>query len=215
MHALGGRIVLQLWPAGAHSHPDHHGGARPAGPSAVNPGEISPTPAGRKPTVTPREMTPADIEAAISDYGPAAAQARAAGFDGVEIAANGTYLIPQFLNPRLNRRTDGYGVRRHRCCWTSRAAAAAWDGGAGVRLSADFGAIARSARPPDGGYPYATDERALPAMTRSWPGERAPAGLPPRAPLDAQLALAASPLRIAAVPVPGPVYQWPGSAPLR
>ncbi len=59
-------------------------------------------------------MTPADIEAAISDYGSAAAQARAAGFDGVEIAANGTYLIPQFLNRRLNRRTDGYGVRRHR-----------------------------------------------------------------------------------------------------
>jgi N-ethylmaleimide reductase len=58
VHALGGRIVLQLWHAGAHSHPDHHGGARPAGPSAVNPGEISPTPAGRKQTVTPREMTP-------------------------------------------------------------------------------------------------------------------------------------------------------------
>ena len=94
VHALGGRIVLQLWHAGAHSHPDHHGGARPAGPSAVNPGEISATPTGRKPTVTPREMTPADIEAAISDYGSAAAQARAAGFDGVEIAANGTYLIP-------------------------------------------------------------------------------------------------------------------------
>ena len=77
VHALGGRIVLQLWHAGAHSHPDHHGGARPAGPSAVNPGEISPTPAGRKHTVTPREMTPADIDTAISDYGSAAAQARA------------------------------------------------------------------------------------------------------------------------------------------
>ena len=38
-------------------------------------------------------MTPADIHAAISDYGSAAKQARAAGFDGVETAANGTYLI--------------------------------------------------------------------------------------------------------------------------
>ncbi|MFD0534323.1 hypothetical protein ACFQY7_11650 [Actinomadura luteofluorescens] len=31
VHALGGRIVLQLWHAGAHSHPDHRGGARPTG----------------------------------------------------------------------------------------------------------------------------------------------------------------------------------------
>lgn len=43
-------------------------------------------------------MTLADIGTAISDYGSAAANARRAGFDGVEIAANGTYLIPQFLN---------------------------------------------------------------------------------------------------------------------
>src|SRR3984885_14850970 len=42
VHALGGRIVAQLWHAGAHSHPDHLGGARPAGPSAINPGEMSP-----------------------------------------------------------------------------------------------------------------------------------------------------------------------------
>ena len=82
-------------------------------------------------------MTPADIEAAISDYGSAAAQARAAGFDGVEIAANGTYLIPQFLNRRLNRRADGYGVRRHRLLLEIvGAVAAAWDRRrVGVRLS--------------------------------------------------------------------------------
>ena len=131
VHALGGRIVLQFWHAGAHSHPDHHGGARPAGPSAVNPGEISLTPAGRKPTVTAREMTPADIDAAISDYGSAAAQARAAGFDGVEIAANGTYLIPQFLNRQLNRRTDGYGACRHRLLLEIAGAVAEGHGGDG------------------------------------------------------------------------------------
>ncbi len=164
VHALGGRIVLQLWHAGAHSHPDHHGGARPAGPSAVNPGEVSPTPAGRKQTVTPREMTPADIDAAISDYGSAAAQARAAGFDGVEIAANGTYLIPQFLNRRLNRRTDGYGADRHRLLLEiAGAVAAAWDRRrVGVRLSPYWAAADRSsASRPDRGYPYTADERTL------------------------------------------------------
>jgi N-ethylmaleimide reductase len=59
-------------------------------------------------------MTLTDIETVISDYAAAARQARRAGFDGVEIAANGTYLISQFLNPRLNRRSDQYGACRHR-----------------------------------------------------------------------------------------------------
>jgi N-ethylmaleimide reductase len=43
VHALGGRIAARLWHTGAHSHPDHRGGDRPAGPSAINPGETSPT----------------------------------------------------------------------------------------------------------------------------------------------------------------------------
>jgi N-ethylmaleimide reductase len=55
-----------------------------------------------------RPLGPSEISAAISDYRLAASNALRAGFDGVEIAANGTYLIAQFLNPRLNRRTDAY-----------------------------------------------------------------------------------------------------------
>ena len=97
-------------------------------------------------TVTPREMTLADISTAISDYGSAAANARRAGFDGVEIAANGTYLIPQFLNPRLNRRADGYGADRHRLALEIvDAVAAAWDARrVGVRLSPYWSAADRS-----------------------------------------------------------------------
>src|ERR1041384_5826711 len=34
---------------------------------------------------------------------------KAAGLDGVEIVASHGYLPAQFLNPRLNRRTDKYG----------------------------------------------------------------------------------------------------------
>ncbi|POX39119.1 alkene reductase [Streptomyces sp. Ru73] len=117
VHALGGRIVLQLWHTGAASHPDHLGGRLPAGPSAVDPRVRSFTPGGFKPTVTPREMTAADIAAAVAGFRTASANARRAGFDGVEIGALGPFLLPQFLSPLLNRRTDAYGgdrVRRRR-----------------------------------------------------------------------------------------------------
>lgn len=112
VHALGGRIVLQLWHTGAASHPDHLGGALPAGPSAVNPHEMSFTAGGPRPTVTPREMSTEEIRATVAEYGAAAVNAHSAGFDGVEVHALGSFLIPQFLNPRLNLRTDAYGGDR-------------------------------------------------------------------------------------------------------
>jgi N-ethylmaleimide reductase len=172
VHALGGRIVAQLWHSGAHSHPDHLGGALPAGPSAVDPREVSPTPAGPKPTLTPRAMTTAEVEATVADYATAAGHARRAGFDGVEIAANGTYLIAQFLNPRLNRRADAYGLRRERLLLEIvDAVAAVWDGrGVGVRLSPYWTVrdTSRRNRPggedgEDGDYAYTPDEATLAA----------------------------------------------------
>lgn len=140
VHALGGRIVLQLWHTGAASHPDHLAGQLPAGPSAINPHETSFTPSGFKDTVTPREMTFADIENTIEEYRAAAENARRAGFDGVEVHALGPYLIPQFLNPRLNHRTDRYGGdragRRRLLLDVIGAVAAPWGSRCvGVRLS--------------------------------------------------------------------------------
>ncbi|MFG2400410.1 alkene reductase [Streptomyces lydicus] len=140
VHALGGRIAVQLWHTGAASHPDHLGGELPAGPSAVNPRQRSYTASGVRDTVTPREMTPADIAATIADFGAASARARRAGFDGVEIGALGSFLIAQFLSPRLNRRTDSYGgdrAGRHRLLLEIvEAVAAPWEGRrVGVRLS--------------------------------------------------------------------------------
>jgi N-ethylmaleimide reductase len=109
VHQAGGRIFSQLGHAGAKSHPEHLGGALPAGPSAINPGEQRLTPTGMKDTVTPREFTPAEITQTIADYRAAASNAHHAGFDGIEVHAQGSHLIPQFLNPRLNQRTDAYG----------------------------------------------------------------------------------------------------------
>jgi 2,4-dienoyl-CoA reductase-like NADH-dependent reductase (Old Yellow Enzyme family) len=52
-------------------------------------------------------------------YAAAAANAKAAGFDGVEIHGANGYLIDQFLQTVSNKRTDGYGgskVRKRRVC---------------------------------------------------------------------------------------------------
>src|SRR6266581_3030519 len=54
-------------------------------------------------------MTDADIKAAIREYAAAAGRANEAGFDGIELHAANGYLLEQFLNANVNRRTDGYG----------------------------------------------------------------------------------------------------------
>jgi N-ethylmaleimide reductase len=109
VHAEGGRTYLQIAHSGAVSHPDFFDGNAPLAPSAVNPGLKAFTNEGFKDTVTPREMTVAQIEKTISDYAVAAKNAKAAGFDGVELHSATTYLLPQFLNSKLNVRTDAYG----------------------------------------------------------------------------------------------------------
>lgn|GEM_PF-1019038 len=56
-----------------------------------------------------RSMTLEEIEAVKQAYGEAAVRAKAAGFDMVELHGATGYLLGQFLSPRSNRRTDGYG----------------------------------------------------------------------------------------------------------
>jgi len=57
----------------------------------------------------PRPMTSVLVAEVIEGYGDAALRMKAAGLDGVEIVASHGYLPAQFLNPRLNQRTDKYG----------------------------------------------------------------------------------------------------------
>ncbi len=54
-------------------------------------------------------MTEEEIEQVIVNFAEAARRAREAGCDGIEIAAHKGYLIHQFLNPGVNRRTDRWG----------------------------------------------------------------------------------------------------------
>jgi N-ethylmaleimide reductase len=54
-------------------------------------------------------MTEADIARAVKEYAQAARLGIEAGFDGIELHAANGYLIEQFLNANVNRRTDSYG----------------------------------------------------------------------------------------------------------
>ncbi len=110
VHAEGGRMFLQLWHMGRASHPDFHEGAPPVAPSAVAiQGYEAHTPQGKKSYETPRALETAEISAIVQDYARAAALAKEAGFDGVEIHGANGYLIDQFLRDGSNQRTDRYG----------------------------------------------------------------------------------------------------------
>jgi N-ethylmaleimide reductase len=109
VHDNGGLIFSQLGHIGSASHPDFFNGELPAGPSAINPQTRSFTPEGFKDSLTPRELTIAEIKQTIQDYKHAAKNAKQAGFDGVEVHAIVGMLIPQFLSQATNQRTDEYG----------------------------------------------------------------------------------------------------------
>jgi 2,4-dienoyl-CoA reductase-like NADH-dependent reductase (Old Yellow Enzyme family)/thioredoxin reductase len=54
-------------------------------------------------------MTREDINTLIEKFAAAAARAKTAGIDAVEIHAGHGYLISEFLSPAMNQRDDGYG----------------------------------------------------------------------------------------------------------
>jgi N-ethylmaleimide reductase len=110
VHGAGGRIFLQLWHVGRISHPSlQPQGALPVAPSAIAPAGQAMTREGMKPFVTPRALETAEIAGIVEDYRRGAANARAAGFDGVELHGANGYLVDQFLRDGTNRRTDRYG----------------------------------------------------------------------------------------------------------
>lgn len=111
VHQAGGKIFVQLMHTGRVSHQDNlPAGAHVVGPSTeVCPGEMWTDRSGMQSHTAPVAMTEADIAKAIAEYATAAKLAIKAGFDGVELHAANGYLMEQFLNANVNKRTDGYG----------------------------------------------------------------------------------------------------------
>lgn len=111
VHAKGGKMVAQLWHVGRISHSSlHPEQGMPEAPSAIAPtGQTYGADWKLHDYETPKAMTAEDIARLLTDFELAAANAKAAGFDGVEIHSANGYLLDQFLQDKTNHRTDGYG----------------------------------------------------------------------------------------------------------
>ena len=109
VHAAGGRIVLQLWHVGRVSDPSFLDGEAPVAPSAIAAkGHVSLLRPLRDYPV-PRALDTEEIADLVEAYRHGAENAKAAGFDGVEIHGANGYLLDQFLQSSTNQRSDRYG----------------------------------------------------------------------------------------------------------
>jgi 2,4-dienoyl-CoA reductase-like NADH-dependent reductase (Old Yellow Enzyme family) len=109
VHRAGGHIFLQLWHVGRVSHPVFLGGETPVAPSPIAPSGHVSLLRPQTPYVVPRALTRAELPGIVESFRLGAANAMAAGFDGVEIHGANGYLLDQFLQDRSNQRTDDYG----------------------------------------------------------------------------------------------------------
>ena len=101
VHAEGGKIFPQLWHVGAIRRPG-------TGPDPAVPG-YGPSGMARPGKVTGHVMSEEDIADCIDAFARAASDAKATGFDGVEIHGAHGYLIDQFFWDGTNQRTDRWG----------------------------------------------------------------------------------------------------------
>ncbi|MDA5092640.1 FAD-dependent oxidoreductase [Aliiroseovarius sp. KMU-50] len=95
VHEEGGKIAMQILHAGRYAY----------GPNCVSASPlkspISPFP--------PKELDEEGIQKQIADFATAAARAKAAGYDGVEVMGSEGYFLNQFLVTHTNKREDRWG----------------------------------------------------------------------------------------------------------
>src|SRR5579864_8421836 len=110
VHERGGRIFIQIWHVGRISHTAlQAGGAAPVAPSAIRAKGKTFVNGTFADVSEPRALELSEIPGIIDNFKRAAANAHAAGFDGVEIHGANGYLLDQFARDSTNKRTDAYG----------------------------------------------------------------------------------------------------------
>jgi N-ethylmaleimide reductase len=140
VHDAGGCIFAQIWHCGRVAHPDMRGGEMPVAPSPIPATGDFFLPSGRVDFPVPRELAIEEIAPIVESFAQATRNARAAGFDGVELHGANGYLQNQFLEEISNARTDRYGGsienRARLMIETTQAMIGAWSADrVGVRLS--------------------------------------------------------------------------------
>lgn len=110
VHDKGGHIFLQLWHVGRVSHVDLQANRQaPVAPSAIRAETKTFVNNSFVDVSEPRALELDEMSGIIADFRRAAANAIAAGFDGVEVHGANGYLLDQFAKDGANARTDAYG----------------------------------------------------------------------------------------------------------
>jgi N-ethylmaleimide reductase len=110
VHERGGRIFIQIWHVGRISHTLLQAdGGKPVAPSAIRAKGKTFVNGTFADVSEPRALELSEIAGVIDDFKRGAANALAAGFDGVEIHGANGYLLDQFAKDGTNKRTDAYG----------------------------------------------------------------------------------------------------------
>ena len=140
VHDADGRIYCQIWHCGRVAHPGMRGGEAPVAPSPLPATGDFFLPTGRVDFPVPRQLDIDELPGIVESFAQATRNARAAGFDGVELHGANGYLHDQFLQDGSNQRTDAYGGavenRARLMLETVRAMIGAWSADrVGIRLS--------------------------------------------------------------------------------
>jgi N-ethylmaleimide reductase len=110
VHERGGRIFLQLWHVGRISHVSlQENNQAPVAPSAIRAKGKTFVGGTFADVSEPRALSLQEIPGIIESFRKGAANALAAGFDGVEVHGANGYLLEQFAKDGTNKRTDAYG----------------------------------------------------------------------------------------------------------
>lgn len=166
VHEKGGKIFVQLWHVGRISHVDlQANGAAPVAPSAIRAKTRTFVNNAFVEVSEPRALELDEIPGIVADFRRAAANAIAAGFDGVEIHGANGYLLDQFAKDGANHRTDAYGgsIENRARLMLEVTAAVVEEIGAGrtgIRLSPASPANDASSSDPQAQFDYIVDELA-------------------------------------------------------